>query len=140
MQKFSQQKKIAWKKLTSKLMIPKNMLLFVTCAVPRDKTLVGFFYELDWLTWLRLWVLQWMTEAAFPHLPEAEGQRLKDIWLFGQIPKPKPNVESFLNPSEFYLICRFILNFANPFLIKPCENLDDRTFRIKLWRPNPKAK
>ena len=40
-------------------MIPKhkNILLFVTCAVPRDKTLVGFFYEFDWLTWLRLWVL-----------------------------------------------------------------------------------
>ena len=43
---------------------------------------------------------------------------------FGQIPQPKPNVESYLNPKLFYIISKFDFDLVNPFLIKPCENLN----------------
>ena len=60
-----------------------------------------------------------MTEAASSQSTEAQGQRLENV---GQIPKPKPNVKSFY----ICLICRFNLDLANPFLIKPRENFNDQ--------------
>ena len=47
-----------------------------------------------------------MTEVTFSHLDKTEGQRQIKNSAKGQIPKPKPNIEIFLNcyPSVIFAV------------------------------------
>ena len=66
-----------------------------------------------------------MTEASFLHSVKAENKELKNK-TFIRISKPNVNL---------YLIK--YLNFTNPLLIKPCENLNDKLKHFLIHRNQP---